>query len=164
MGECHLLLLSQSELQLSPLADILTESNSRQLGKLELWVNLQPGASEFVAGVKLLSLEELLLMRADLRDLLVVLDLDCLVIEMAMRPLSILVHVIITGIDIVLHYVSHSICRSGDRAAGSRRPVSNESLLMQATVLAMCLRVCKRLIARLGTVGHVKHRKFHLRR
>ena len=69
-------------------------------------------------------------MRADLRNLLVVLDLDCLVIKMAMRPLSILVRVIITGIDIVLHYVSHSIRCSGDRAAGSRRPVVDEGLLM----------------------------------
>jgi len=57
MVECHLLLLRCSELQLSLVTDILTESNSWQLAKLELWVNLQPGATEFVAGVILLSLE-----------------------------------------------------------------------------------------------------------
>ena len=57
MVECHLLLLRCSELQLSLVTDSLTESNSWQLAKLELWVNLQPGATEFVAGVILLSLE-----------------------------------------------------------------------------------------------------------
>ena len=127
-----------------------------------LWASLQPAGCQLVVWVKLLSLQELLLLQADLWDLLVVFDLNCLIIEMAVRSLSILVLVIITGVDIMLHNVSHSIGCGDNRAAGSWQPSIDKSLLLQATPLAMYLGVCKCLIARFGAISHVKQWKFYL--
>ena len=114
-------MVSQSGLQLSLLIDIFTESNDWQLGDFIFLVKLQP--SEFGVGVILLSFEKLLVQlvdRADLRGLLIVLDLDGLIIEMVVVLLPMSLRVIVAGVDVVLDYVGHGICCCCDRPAGSR--------------------------------------------
>ena len=115
-------MVSQSGLQLSLLIDIFTESNDWQLGDFIFLVKLQPSA-EFGVGVILLSFEKLLVQLvdcADLRGLLIVLDLDSLMIEMVVVLLPMSLRVIVAGVDVVLDYVGHGICCRCDRPAGSR--------------------------------------------
>ena len=122
MPDCHWLMVSQSGLQLSLLIDIFTESNDWQLGDFIFLVKLQPSA-EFGVGVILLSFEKLLVQLvdcADLRGLLIVLDLDSLMIEMVVVLLPMSLRVIVAGVDVVLDYVGHGICCRCDRPAGSR--------------------------------------------